>query len=763
MAPPEHGSGASRVAARPVMARHPIRTGHGPAFEITEAKLRPVTTRVGVVPRAALLERLASTAAPVTAIIAPAGYGKTTLLAQWAALHPDPVAWVSLDDADNDPAVLCTYLAVAVDRIEPVGGPVFAALASHRPLVTLVTRLVTAVEACSQPITLALDHLESLTNPACIDLIGELAARLPTSARLVLCSRDQARLSLARLRVDGRLLEIGARDLALDLAEAAGLLEGVELSLTPAEVEELVTRTEGWPAGLYLAAMALQAGAPPESAKTFTGESRFLGDYLQEEILNRVSRDDAAFLTRTSMLEALNGPLCDAVLDTQGSGDRLRQMEDRNLLVVPLDAHRDWYRYHRLLRELLRAELERQNPQVVAELHRRAAGWFEAHGSPEQALHHAQAAGDEGEVARLLFELVQPVWASGRATTVMRWLQWLAERDLLDLHPALTVHGSLMYALMGRPAEAEMWSTAAERSPVLTDLPDGSSMESLLAYLRTFLCRDGVAAMRSDATASYQGLGATSPYRASMLYATGQAARLAGSLEEADSIFARALDAARAHEAVPVMAMVLAQRGALAAERDDWAEATELGEQAISLLGDGAFDEYWTSAFVYAWGARIAGHASQFDLARERLARAARLRPLLTYALPLASVETLVEMARTYIALAEPSGARAVLRQASDILRQRPDLGPLGAQVQQMRVQLESLTGATSGPSALTAAELRLLPLLATHLNLREIAERLYVSRNTVKSQTISVYRKLGVSSRSEAISRLHELGLLVA
>jgi LuxR family transcriptional regulator, maltose regulon positive regulatory protein len=762
---PEHRSRSGRVAERLVpTGRDPVHTREGPPFEIMEAKLRPVAARRGGVARTALLDRLASTDAPVTAIIAPAGYGKTTLLAQWAERHEAPVAWVSVDDADNDPAVLCAYLAAAVDRIEPVGGPVFAALASHRPPVTLVTRLLAALEACSQPIALALDHVESLTNPACIDLISAIAARLPSQARLVLCSRQSGQLPLSRLRVEGRLMEIGVGDLALDLTEASGLMEGVGLQLETEDVEELVAHTEGWPAGLYLAALALRAGpAQPESLLTLTGESRFLSDYLQAEILDRVSPEDAAFLIRTSMLEALNGSLCDAALDTHGSADRLRQMEARNLLVVALDGHRGWYRYHRLLRELLRAELDRQDPEAVRELHRRAAGWCEAHGAAEHALHYAQAAGDTDQVTRLLSGLFQPVWASGRADTVMRWLQWLADQDLLDLHPALAVHGSLMYALMGRPVEAEMWWTAAERSLVMTDLPDGSSMESLLAYLRAFLCREGIAAMRSDASISYRGLGPTSPYRASMLYAEGLAASLDGSLDEADSIFARALEAARVHGATPVAAMVLAARGVIAAERDDWGAATELGEQAIALLGDGTFDEYWTSALVFAWGARVASRAGQTELAHERLACAARLRPLLTYALPVVSVQVLVEMARTYTALADPAGARAVLRQARDILQQRPDLGTLGPQVEQLRAELDSAASARGGASSLTAAELRVLPLLATHLSLREIADRLYVSRNTVKSQTISVYRKLGVSSRSEAITRLHELGLLVA
>jgi LuxR family maltose regulon positive regulatory protein len=700
----------------------------------------------------------------VTTVIAPAGYGKTTLLAQWAESQPAAVAWVSADAADSDPAVLFTYLAVALDRIEPIGASLFAALASHRPPVTLLGRLLACLEALTQPVALAIDHLEQVTNVECLDAIGEMAVRLPSHVRLVVCSRESVRLPIARLRVQGHLLEIDATDLALDGAEAAGLLDGADITLADVEVDELVARTEGWPAGLYLAALAMQVSAPrPDTGTTLTGDGRFLGDYLRAEFLDRVSPQEAAFLIRTSILESLNGSLCDATLGAIGSASRLQDAEDRNLLVVPLDGRNEWYRYHQLFGELLTAELNRREPDLVPQLHARAAAWYKAHALPERALHHAMAAGDGDQVARLLFDLVQPAWASGRANTVMGWLHWLADRDLLDVYPALTVHGALMYALLGRPAEAEMWSAAAERSLVLTELPDGSSIESLLAYLRAFLCRHGVEAMKADAVSSYQGLSPTSPYRASMLYTEGLAHLIAGDPDAADPVLTRAFDAASAVGSTPLAASVLAERGAIAAERENWAETTELVERALSLIGDGTFDEYWTSAFVFAWGARTAIHAGQIERARVRLASAARLRPLLTYALPVVSVQSLLEMARAYVALGDQAGAQAVLGQAHDILQQRPDLGVLGGQVERLRSQLDSPSAALGGPSTLTAAELRILPLLATHLTLQEIGDRLFIARNTVKTHAISVYRKLGVSSRSEAIEKLHELGLLVA
>jgi LuxR family maltose regulon positive regulatory protein len=734
----------------------------GPTFEIRESKLRPLALRPGLVDRTKLLPRLQLADSPVTTVIAPAGYGKTTLLAQFAALHQTPVAWLSADDADNDPAVLCTYLAVAFDRIEPIDGAVFAALGAHRPTVVLVTRLLAAPEALTQPVALAIDQLDNVTNVECLEVIGEIASRLPSGARLVVCSREQIRLPTARLRVEGRLLELDARDLALDRDEAAGLLQGAGVSPASADVEELVARTEGWPAGLFLAALSLQVGTPrTEAGAGLSGDSRFLADYLRAEVLDRASAEDVPFLIQTSVLESLSGALCDATLDTVGSSARLDELERRNLWLVPLDDRRESYRYHRLFGELLRAELQRRQPELLPILHARAADWYRDNGQPEQALRHAQAANDADRVAHLLLDLIQPVWASGRAETVMRWLEWFADEDLLGRYPGLTVHGALMYALLGRPAEADTWAAAAERSLVLSDLPDGSSIESLRAYLRAFQCRDGVAAMRADSVSSYEGLSPTSPYRASMLYTEGLSYAIAGDPNAAGPVLARAFDAAVAVGAVPLAALVLAVWSQTAAQRDDWAEATELGERALALLGDGSFDEYWTSALVFAWGSRLAVRSGQREAATAHLARAARLRPLLTYALPAVSVEALIQMAHTYVALGDHSGASTVLRQAHEILRQRPDLGVLGGQVEQLRGTLEHPV-VSSGGSSLTAAELRLVPLLATHLTLQEIGDRLFIARSTVKTQAISVYRKLGVSSRSEAVDKLHELGLLV-
>jgi len=266
--------------------------------------------------------------------------------------------------------------------------------------------------------------------------------------------------------------------------------------------------------------------------------------------------------------------------------------------------------------------------------------------------------------------------------------------------------------------------------------------------------------MRRDAQQSWNGLSPSSPYRATMLHTEGVASLLEGDVEQAAPILARAFDEAIRVGAFPFAAVVLAERGIVEIERDDWPEAEVLAERASSFLDDGSFDEYWTSALVYAWLARVALHRGEVPRAQGYVARAARLRPLLTYVLPVVSVQALLELARAYVALADPAGAQAVLRQINDIFQNRPDLGVRVEQAERLRAAVDSFKGDAVGASSLTAAELRLLPLLSTHLSLAEIGERLYISRNTVKTQAVSIYRKLGVSSRSSAIARMNELGL---
>jgi LuxR family maltose regulon positive regulatory protein len=611
-------------------------------------------------------------------------------------------------------------------------------------------------------VTVLFDHAEAIASRQCLNTIAEFALRLPPGWKLALASRAELPLPTARLRAEGGILEVTADDLAMGPLDAAHLLKGAGAEVHEAALHDLLQRTEGWPTGLYIAALAMNSGTPHSDVGfTFTGDDVYMGDYLRSELLDRVSGAEASFLTRTSVLDRMCGPLCDAILGEKGSGRVLEQVEARNLLVVPLDRRREWYRYHHLLRELLQAELRQREPDLGQDLHFRAAMWFEANAMPEAAIEHAQAAGDYDRVARLILDLQQPVWASGRVETVRRWTEWLSDVTAAEHYGAIAAHGSLFAALLGRAGEAERWVAAAERATPAGILPDGSTMQGTLAYLRACLCRNGVAEMRRDAQIAWGGLSPASPYRATMLYTEGLSHLLEDDPDRAHPILARALDVSVHVGSPPLTGLILAQQCSVAAQRNSWSEVTSLAQRAVGIVQAGRFDDYWTSALVYAWAARAALHQGNISQGRLYLGRASRLRPLLTYALPVVSVQALLEMARCYITLTDPAGAAAVLTQTHDILQQRPDLGVLPQRAAELRSKLATIKAGAVGPSALTAAELRLLPLFPTNLSFPQIAAELFLSPHTIKSEMKSIYRKLGATTRTEAVTRSRELGLL--
>jgi LuxR family maltose regulon positive regulatory protein len=729
-------------------------------LELVESKLHPPLARPGIVPRTVLVDRLlAASAVPVVCVVAPAGYGKTTLLAQWAQHMGSRVGWVSVDQRDNDPAVLLTYIAVALDRVEPIDRMVMRTLvAPGASMVGAVPRLVAAL---TQPVALVLDHVEPLGNQQCLDMIAELAVQLPQGSQLLLASRARPPLPVALLRAQGRVVEIGAEELAMDHQEARALLEAADVGLGDSEAAELIGRTEGWPVGLYLAALALQRGELQASGgSVFTGDDRFMADYLWSELLGQLPSELVLFLTRTAVLDRMCGPQCDAVLDTTGSSDVLASLETSNLLLIPLDRRGYWYRYHHLFHELLTAELNRREPELVPELHRRAASWCEANGLPESAIDHAQAAGDADRVARLVWNLALPAYSAGRVDTARRWFGWFEDQGLVGRYPPVAVLGAWLQALVGQPVAAERWAEAAERGPVAGTLPDGSTTQSYLALLRALLCRDGLDRMRADTQAALDKLSPGSQWRPTAQLLEGICYLLAGQTDRSDVILTRAVEVATGANALPVAAIALAERSLVAIEGQNWKQAAALAEQAADVVRTGGLDGYVASALVHAVVARVAAHQGDVPGAQERLARATRLRPLLTYALPYLAVQALLELGRACLALDDAAGVRVALRQARDVLRRRPDLGILPTQVDELRSRLDGSRGGLAGLSSLTPAELRLVPLLSTHLSFREIGERLFVSQHTVKTQAMSVYRKLGVSSRGQAVQRLQELGL---
>ena len=322
-------------------------------------------------------------------VVAPAGYGKTTLLSQWAERDGPAFAWVSVDERDNDPKVLLACVARALDQVESVGERVFDALASLTSSVrgSVLPRLGAAFAAMTSPVVLVLDDVHLLHNSECRAALSVLADHVPVGSRLVLAGRNAPPLRIARLRAEGKFIEIGPHDLALGPQEAGSLLRAAEVVLGEAEVAELHRRTEGWPVGLYLAALYLREGGKfGQAAAAFGGEDRFVSEYLESELLAQLSEQQRVFLTRTAVLERMSGPLCEAVLERPGAATMLADLAQSNMLLVPLDRRGQWYRYHHLFRDMLLAGLERQAPGLIPVLRRRAAAWCLHSDLAEEAL-----------------------------------------------------------------------------------------------------------------------------------------------------------------------------------------------------------------------------------------------------------------------------------------------------------------------------------------------------------------------------------------
>ena len=747
-------------------AGRPRRAGQ-PVLDLVAAKLRRPVMRPGTVRRSSLIERLRrGDPRPIVSVVAPAGYGKTTVLSQWAERNGQAFAWVSVDEPDNDPKVLLTYVAEALDAVQPVDGRVFDALASPASSVpgSVVPRLGAAFASMTSPVVLMLDDVHALHNSECRAALSVLADHVPGGSRLVLAGRAEPPLRIARLRAEGRILEIGPGDLSLTRAEAASLLRNAEVTVGEDDVAELHRRTEGWPAGLYLAALYLREDGPLASAAvSFGGDDRLVSEYMESEFLARISRRQRVFLTRTAVLERMSGPLCEAVTELSGSAATLAGLARSNLLLVPLDRRGEWYRYHHLFRDMLLAELERLEPGLMPVLRRRAAAWYLRNGLPEEALEYSMEAGDVDAAAGLVEKLVIPAHRQGRVPTVQGWLGWLEDRGGIEGYPMAAVLAALFCALTGRPVEAERWADAVERwqygDPAR---PDDPATEAWAAVMRTFLCRHGAEQMRADADEAVRRFAAQSFVTPAPAFLQGIARVLCGDLDGGDAVLEDGVSIGEKVGAHEDVALALCERSLVAMTRGDWGRAEASAERARTVLRRAGIEESYATPLVSAVHARAAMHRGDVPAARRELVSAQRLRHLLTYALPYFAVQARIELIRVHLALADLAGARTLMREIDELLRRRPSLGSLAGEAQALRARLSEERGSSApGASALTAAELRLLPLLSTHLSFPQIAEELFVSRNTIKSQAVSIYRKLGAFSRSQAVARSRELGLL--
>ena len=435
-----------------------------PRLRVIEPKLMLPRVHPGTLRRGRLLEMLDRDDSPLTVLEAGVGYGKTTLVRSWSAERPEAVIWMTLDPADDDPVRLWTHLATAVERLrEGLGRATLLSLGARgTPIETAVDELMNGLVAYARPVAIVLDDLHTVKSEASVRSIAHAIRRLPGNVRLLASTRSDPAIGLGRLRARRALTEIRTRELAFTVDEASELIVRERIGLSPGSVEVLVQRTEGWPAGLYLAALWLRGlDDPDQGVRAFAGSARQVGDYLADEVLSALVPLMRDFLVRTSVLGRFTPELCDAVLGREGSAAVLAELVGSNMFLVALDARGEWYRYHHLFGEVVQLELGRD---AALELRRRAAAWCRAHGLVEDAIEYAAAAGDAETVAELLLEHhLEFIWG-GRLGQFLGWIRWLPAEQLVG-HPLLPASGATTAALLARPeVEIQRLLAVAERA-----------------------------------------------------------------------------------------------------------------------------------------------------------------------------------------------------------------------------------------------------------------------------------------------------------
>jgi LuxR family transcriptional regulator, maltose regulon positive regulatory protein len=749
------GSHPGTAGTRPRARR--LTAAPTPTLDVIRAKLEPPAPRPGIVARPALVRALGRDGGGVVDVVAPAGYGKTTLLAQWAHSEARPVAWITIDLRDNDPNVFLRHVVAALQEVMPVDTRLLASLAGPRrpPWPATLARTARVVASATRPFVLVLDDADLLETRESRSLLAALIGSAPPAVTIALAGRTPPKVPAQVLRRRETLRELGRAELALSKREAHLLLQAAECGLDEDATAELTELCEGWPAALYLASLSLRDGAAVPRPSAFGGGDRYVADYIRAECLSRLRPQDLRFLRRASVLNELSGPVCDAVLQQGDSASELVRLAEGGVVLMPLEGRRGAYRLHRLLRDLLRRDFVAEEPQLVPAVHRRAADWYEAVGDAESALAHADAAGDRNRVAAIVTAIALPGCRNGRVLDLEPWVTRFAAAGQLDRHPAVALHGSRIHAYRGRSEEAARWLEFAERSARRRGR-EATALRPRIAVVKSALCRHGARRMLADAGAALVGLPRASHWYPSALLVRGNAALMLGAVDEAVTVLGDARRAADALGCVETQMIAASQLSLIATSRgeDDAADTLAADGRRIGMTAE--IDRSPTFATALAAGARASLRQGRWAEAREFLAATEPLRERLNEALPWLAVATRLELARCYLTLRDAEAARAVTAEIDGIFAARPQLGTYGDAVRALRVEVASLSASApqeSRPPGLTRAELRLLPLLATHLSFREIAEQLEVSRNTVKTQAISIYRKLGVSGRSEAIA----------
>ena len=687
---------------------------------------RPDLTEVR---RAELVRRLEEEpGGRIVALVAPAGSGKTTVLRQWARHDPRPFAWIALDGRHNDARRLLADVARAVD--DAVGADVDA----------------------DRPFVLVLDNVDTVVARPALRALRAIATDLPPHATLALGSRREPPLPLARMRVERAVAELGPSDLALTRQEILAVFAGAGHDLDRQEADGVLQLTEGWPVGVSLAARFRESG----DLRRFGGADRLVAGYVRDEILADLPPDRAAFLVRTSILDVLIAPGCDALLGRTGSATLLGELAAAGLLVA-LDRTDERFRHHRLIGAALRAELRRSEPSAEARLHARASAWHRQAGDTDEATRHAVFAGDLRGAGDLVWAALPAAIAQGRITALEHQLAGFTPEQIAA-QPPLAVAAALRDLMLGQGHMVRHWVTVAGARRLGARDAD---VEQALAVLRAALGDGGPRHMRDDAERAASAQSGEAPWHALCSLVAGTAARLVG--DAAGAVVRLEEGARRAAVSAPhVHALCLAELAVLALERDDWEEAAALVTRARAQVDRYGLDDYGTTALVFAASAAVRAHRGRIDDAGHDLREAVRLQATLTDFTPCFDADVSLLVARAALRLSDHGVAHAHLARAARILDRAPDAAGLRGARDHVQRQLDRFGADGHAPAvSMTTAELRILGYLPTHLSFREIGERTFVSANTVKTQANAVYRKLGVSCRSDAVARARACGLL--
>jgi LuxR family maltose regulon positive regulatory protein len=674
---------------------------------------------------------------PLALLTAPAGYGKTTVLSQWAHEAEWACAWVTLDRADADPEVLA-------DSIE-----------------TALAGIGMRKAGASRSFSLVLDDAHVVPPGVLRDAVLGVLSWLPEGSQLALASRCEPSLPLGRMRADRMLVQARAEDLAMSAVEAASLLQNAGLDLEFTAVQELVRRTQGWPVAIGLAAMSFaMRPEPPERLAQFAGDDHLISEYFRAEFVTAMSPATVRFLTRTSMLDRLSGPLCDAVLGRKRSDTVLAELARANVPLVPVDPSHEWYRLNDLFREMLHTELRRTEPEIRPELHRRAGDWHMRAGDVDRAIDHARSARDLGRAGELLWANLLGYLGRGRNDDVQRWLSGVTAEQATGSAPfALAAAHSHLAA--GNLALAEQWARSA--AVALSGSPaDWTNTDRAGALIiEAWAARSGVERMSETAGRAYDLLPDDSPWRAACCLLRGTAALLSGEETEAQRHLEEG--AVRGATLAPDAAsLCLAQLGVVATERGDTELASDFARRARSVVDEHKLSRCPTSALVFAVSAVAGLFERRIDESKAAASQCLSLIALLDEFVPWYGAETRILLARGSLALGDLAGARELLADASRLARRTPDVDIFRRWFDDAWDRFDARAEAVlGGVASLTTAELRVLRFLPTHYSFHEIAQRLHVSSNTVKTHVHAVYRKLDASSRSEAVAHATRAGLV--